>query len=243
MRFSKPLTAAILHQRYKRFLADVELIAGHQQLTAHCPNTGAMTGCAEPGMRVWLSHSDNPKRKYAFTWELAETADGGMICVNTQRANSVAGEALAAGLIHELGTLQQLKAEVNYGTDRRRIDWLGTDAQQRQVYVEVKSVTLSRRPGLAEFPDSVTARGARHLEELAQVARQGHRAVLFYLVQRTDCTGFALASDIDPAYAAAARAAQAAGVEVICRACKIDPFGLSLAGELEPVLGGTGIFG
>lgn len=225
MRFSKPLTAAILHQRYKRFLADVELIDTPQQLTAHCPNTGAMTGCAEPGMRVWLSQSDNPKRKYAYTWELAETAAGAMICVNTQRANLVAGEALAAGLIAELGVLQQLTAEVNYGTDRRRIDWLGKDAQQRQVYVEVKSVTLADRENSAQgwFPDTVSQRASNHLRSLISMREQGHRAVVLYVVLHSAVRQVAAAAHIDANYADWVNRAAMAGVEFYALKCAISP--------------------
>ena len=225
MRFSKPLTAAILHQRYKRFLADVELIHGQQQLTAHCPNTGAMTGCAEPGMRVWLSYSDDRKRKYAYTWELAETADGAMICVNTQRANRVAGEALATGLIAELDELQQLKAEVNYGTDRRRIDWLGIDAQQRQVYIEVKSVTLVDRVNSAQgwFPDTVSQRASDHLRSLISMREQGHRAVVLYVALHSAIEQIAAAAHIDATYADWVNRAAAAGVEFYALKCAISP--------------------
>lgn len=231
MRFSKPLTAAILHQRYKRFLADVELIDTHQQLTAHCPNTGAMTGCAEPGMRVWLSHSDNPKRKYAYTWELAETGSGAIICVNTQRANSVAGAALAAGLITDLGALQQLKAEVKYGSDNRRIDWTGLDAQQRQVFVEVKSVTLAdaAQPQQGWFPDTVSKRASEHLRSLIEMRQQQHRAVVLYVVLHSAITSVAAAAHIDANYANWVNQAAAAGVEFYALKCAIS------ATEIQPL--------
>jgi sugar fermentation stimulation protein A len=223
MRFSKPLTAAILHQRYKRFLADVELIDG-QPLTAHCPNTGAMTGCAEAGMRVWLSQSDNAKRKYAYTWELAENSAGAMICVNTQRANTVAGEALAAGLIAEIGRLQQLKAEVNYGSDQRRIDWTGTDAQQRRVFVEVKSVTLAdhTQPHQGWFPDTVSKRASEHLRSLIEMRQQGHRAAVLYVVLHSAIRQVAAAAHIDANYANWVNRAAAAGVEFYAIGCAIS---------------------
>lgn len=225
MRFNKPLTPAILHQRYKRFLADVELINSQIQLTAHCPNTGAMTGCAEPGMRVWLSHSDNPKRKYAYTWELAETTDGATICVNTQRANQIAGEALAAGLINPLGRLQQLRAEVNYGSDRRRIDWTGVDAQQRQIFIEVKSVTLadSEQPGQGWFPDTVSQRASEHLRSLIDMREQGHRAVVLYVVLHSGITQVGAAAHIDSRYAEWVNRAASAGVEFYALKCSISP--------------------
>lgn len=231
MRFSKPLTAAILHQRYKRFLADVELITPPQQLTAHCPNTGAMTGCAEPGMRVWLSHSDNRKRKYAYTWELAETASGAMICVNTQRANTVAGEALSTGLIAALGQLQQLKAEVNYGSDKRRIDWTGIDSQQRQVFIEVKSVTLAdaEQPQQGWFPDTVSKRASDHLRSLIEMRSQGHRAVVLYVVLHSAITQVAAAAHIDRNYADWVNQAAAAGVEFYALQCAIS------ATEIQPL--------
>lgn len=245
MRFPTPLLPARLIRRYKRFLADAVLEDGPgagAEVVAHCANPGSMLGLAEPGTRIWLEPNDDPRKKLRYGWRLVEHGDGHFTGVDTALPNRMVRAALEAGAVPQLAAYSQVIPEQRYGA-RSRVDFLLRGAGLPDAYVEVKSVTLSRRPGLAEFPDSVTARGARHLEELAQVARQGHRAVLFYLVQRTDCTGFALASDIDPAYAAAARAAQAAGVEVICRACKIDPFGLSLAGELEPALGGTGILG
>ena len=142
MQFHKTLLPAVLIKRYKRFLADVELPNG-DIITVHCPNTGAMTGCAEPGMRVWLSEYPNPKRKYPYTWELAETAAGHLICVNAQRANQVAGEALQQQVISQLVPLTQLTAERKYGYDNRRIDWFGLDADERETYIEVKSVTLA----------------------------------------------------------------------------------------------------
>jgi sugar fermentation stimulation protein A len=224
MRFSKPLTTAILHQRYKRFLADVELIDTQQQLTAHCPNTGAMTGCAEPGMKVWLSHSDNHKRKYAYSWELAETSTGAMICINTQRANTVAGEALASGLIAAIGPLQQLKAEVGYGSDNRRIDWTGNDSQQRQVFIEVKSVTLadSAQPQQGWFPDTVSQRASDHLRSLIEMRQQGYRAVVLYVVLHSTVSRVAAAAHIDPNYAHWVSQAAAAGVEFYAIGCVIS---------------------
>ena len=229
MRFSKPLIPAILHQRYKRFLADVELIDSCQQITAHCPNTGAMTGCAEIGMRVWLSHSDNPKRKYAYTWELAATAAGAMICINTQRANTVAGEALAAGLIAELGPLQQLKGEVGYGSDNRRIDWFAMDAQQRQVFIEVKSVTLAdaTEPQQGWFPDTVSKRASDHLRSLIEMRQQGHRAVVLYTVLHSAVTSVTAAAHIDQNYAYWVNQAVAAGVEFYAIGCTLDVLGIN----------------
>ncbi len=232
MQFEAPLIEARLLRRYKRFLADVE-IPGQGETTVLCPNPGSMLGLNAPGARIWLSESDNPKRKYRHTWELLE-ADGGIVGINTAHPNSIAEQAIAAGAVAELGDFETLRREVKYG-ENSRIDILLETAGGGRCYVELKNVTLMRQPGLAEFPDSVTKRGAKHLRELSAMVAQGHRAVMFYLVQRSDCGRFTIAEDIDPAYAAALREARTQGVEAICYSCNLAPEAIELAGPVEIV--------
>ncbi|WP_319513406.1 DNA/RNA nuclease SfsA [uncultured Cohaesibacter sp.] len=219
MKFEKPLIPGRLIQRYKRFLADIELDDG-TVITAHCANPGSMLGLKDPGTRVWLSKSDNPKRKLAYSWELSELDDA-MIGINTSHPNRIVEEAIRAGHVAELTGYETLRREVKYGKNSR-IDILLQDEGKPDCYVEVKNVHLLREQGLAEFPDSVTKRGAKHLGELADMVEQGHRAVMLYLVQRTDANRFALASDIDPAYAEAFQEATDAGVEAIVYLCDIS---------------------
>jgi sugar fermentation stimulation protein A len=245
MRFPTPLLPARLIRRYKRFLADVVLETGPdagQQVVAHCPNPGAMLGLATPGTRIWLERNEDPKKKLRYGWRLVDHCDGHFTGIDTALPNRMLRAALEARAIPALAAYGTVLPEQAYGTSSR-VDFLLREPGLPDAYVEVKSVTLSRQEGLAEFPDSVTARGAKHLGELADMARQGHRAVLFYLVQRSDCTRFDLARDIDPAYAAAASAAHAAGVEVVCQACRLDPDGIGLSHPLTPALGLTGNLG
>jgi sugar fermentation stimulation protein A len=231
MVFEKPLQAATLVRRYKRFLADVVLDDG-RELTVHCPNTGAMTGCAEPGWRVWLAHSDSKTRKYPHTWELVETSSG-LACVHSARANKVVAEAVGGGRIPALAGYEQLQTEVKYGQGSR-ID-LCLSSADRQCLVEVKSVTLCREHGDGVFPDAVSTRASKHLRELQAVAESGQRAVIFFCVFHTAIKQVQAAVDIDPAYAAALRQALDAGVEAMAWGCQISPQGITLH-EPVPVL-------
>ncbi|TNF57690.1 MAG: DNA/RNA nuclease SfsA [Rhodobacteraceae bacterium] len=231
MRFQTPLVPARLIRRYKRFLADCLLEDG-RAVTAHCANPGSMTGLAEPGARIWLEPNDDPRKKLRFSWRLVDHGDGHFTGVDTAVPNRLLRTALSAGEVPGLEGYTTLRPEVRYGAGSR-VDFLLTGGGQPDTYLEVKSVTLSRRPGLAEFPDSVTARGTRHLGELAAMAGRGARAVLFYLVQRTDCSAVAAAADIDPAYAAGLEAARAAGVEVMAWDCAIAPEGIALRRPLR----------
>jgi sugar fermentation stimulation protein A len=220
MRFPTPLVPARLIRRYKRFLADVVLDNG-EETTVHCANPGSMMGLSAPGARVWLSDSNNPARKLRYSWEIME-ADGGLVGINTAHPNALVAEAITAGLMPELTGYDTLRREVKYGHNSR-VDILLEHQGRPPAYVEVKNVHLMRRSGLAEFPDSVTARGAKHLAELGDMVEAGHRAVMVFLVQRTDCHHLSLAHDIDPAYSAAFARAAARGVEAIALACRISP--------------------
>ncbi len=213
MLFTPPLQSATLIKRYKRFLADVVTPEG-QELTLHCPNTGAMTGCAAPGDTVWYSTSDNPKRKYAHTWELTETQQGAVICVNTLRANTLAKEAVLAGNIPELAGYNILKSEVKYGEENSRIDLMLQAEGRLNCYIEVKSVTLAEKE-YGYFPDAVTARGQKHLRELMSVAAAGHRAVILFAVLHSAIDRFSPAHHIDAKYAQLLIEAQEKGVEIL----------------------------
>jgi sugar fermentation stimulation protein A len=225
MLFPSPLQRGRLVQRYKRFLADVALDSG-ETVTATCPNTGSMLGLTTPGAVVWLSESDVPTRKYRYTWELVEADLGNgpaIVGINTGHPNRLVAEAIAAGRIKELKGFPALRREVRYGAENSRIDLLLECPRKGQCYVEIKNVHLSRQAGLAEFPDSVTARGAKHLRELAGMVRAGHRAVMLFLVQRADASRLSLARDIDAAYGEALDEARAAGVEALAYRCAMSP--------------------
>ncbi|MEQ3625666.1 MAG: DNA/RNA nuclease SfsA [Celeribacter sp.] len=238
MRFPTPLIPARLLRRYKRFLADVIPETGPdagREVTVHCPNPGAMLGLADPGARIWIAPTPDPKRKLPYGWRLVELSNGHMAGIDTSLTNRVVAEALAARAIPTLSAYEHIRSEARYA-ERSRVDFLlsGTDLQD--AYVEVKSVTLRRNGDCAEFPDCVTARGARHLADLAQMVSEGHRAVMLYVVQRDDCARLRMASDLDPVYARAFDTARAAGVEMLCHAARLDPTGITLDGPLPIAL-------
>jgi len=223
MKFSTPLLTGTLIKRYKRFLADVRLDNG-DIVTAHCANPGSMMGLKQPGARVWLSTSDNPKRKLKYSWELLEVDLGcgpHLVGINTNHPNAIVANAIKAGRIPELDGYSSLRREVKYGSNSR-IDILLEDESKPDCYVEIKNVHLMRKAGYAEFPDSVTERGRKHLNELSTYAAQGHRCVMFYLIQRTDAKTFGLASDLDSAYAQAFADAVKSGVEAYVYSCTIS---------------------
>ena len=230
MQFQTPLIRATLVRRYKRFLADVILPDG-SEVTAHCANPGAMTGLKDEGTQIWVEPNDNPKRKLNYSWKLVCLEGGGHACIDTAMPNAVVEEALRAGQVPELSGYDTLKREVNYGQNSR-IDFFLTGHGKPDTYVEVKSVTLRRNGGLAEFPDSVTKRGTKHLNELSDMVRLGHRAIMLYVVHRTDCTKVSIAAEIDPAYASACDQARADGVQMLCYGTVISPDGVFLAGSL-----------
>lgn len=219
MRFAAPLVRGTLVRRYKRFLADVALDGG-TVVTAHCPNSGSMLSVDVPGAEVWLSPAPDAGRKLAFTWELIRLGDV-LVGVNTFRPNALVAEAMAAGTIPELAGYEIVRREVRCGNSR--IDLLLEANDRPKCFVEVKNVTLQRpaRPGLVEFPDCATARGVKHLVDLATAVASGHRAAMVFLAQRGDGDLLAIADDMDPGFATALRAAAAGGVEILCYRCAV----------------------
>jgi len=234
MELNLSTTPARLIRRYKRFLADIQLEDG-SELTIHCPNTGSMTGCAQAGTRVYYSQSDNPKRKYPFTWELGLTEAGHWICVNTNIPNKILGEALAANTIPELAGYQQQQAEVRYGNNSR-IDWLlSHHSNQPDCYIEVKNVTLlEHHQGF--FPDAVSARASKHLQELTAMKKQGQRAIIFFVVSHSGINSVAPATHIDPAYGKAFNHALENGVEALAYRATMNASAIYLTEPL-PVIG------
>ncbi|WP_144937022.1 DNA/RNA nuclease SfsA [Pseudomonas alabamensis] len=225
MLFSPELERGRLLRRYKRFLADIELPTG-EQLTIHCPNTGSMLNCMREGGDVWFTRSNDPKRKLPGTWELSETPQGRLACINTGRANALVEEALRAGIITELAGFHTLRREVAYGEERSRVDFY-LEYAEGPAYVEVKSVTLGYPDSaVAAFPDAVTQRGAKHLRELASLARQGVRAVQLYCVNLSGVEAVRPAQEIDDAYAQALRAAVRDGVEVLAYGTRVETTGI-----------------
>ena len=233
MRFSTELQPARLIKRYKRFLADVELETG-QHVTAHCPNPGSMMGLKAPGLKCWVARNDDPKRKLKYALELVE-ADGALVAMNTQNPNKIAEQAIRDGRVAPLAGYASLRREVKYGTNSR-IDLLLEDEARAPAWVEVKNCHLMRTRGLAEFPDSVTTRGAKHLAELSLRVAAGDRAVQLFIVQRPDCNRLSPARDLDPAYARALDEAAIAGVEILAYGCTIDLNGVELADPMEVIL-------
>ncbi|WP_300458037.1 DNA/RNA nuclease SfsA [Desulfobacula sp.] len=213
-----PLIPGILIRRYKRFLADIVLETG-EQVTAHCPNSGSMKGCAIPGSPVWLSRSDNPKRKTHYTWELIKVPET-LVGINTLLPNKLVKAAIENGMIEELSGYDRVTAEVK--TSRHtRLDLLLENQANEKCYVEIKNCTLVEE-GMAMFPDAVTTRGQKHLEELERLVSLGHRGVIFYLIQRMDARAFKPADMIDKAYAEKLKKAVTHGVEIMIRDTIID---------------------
>jgi len=246
MDFPSPLARGVLVQRYKRFLADIALDDG-TEITAHCPNPGAMLGLNTPGLRAWVSRSDDPKRKLPHTLELVE-ADGGLVGINTMHPNRLVAEALAADAIPELTGYATHRREVAYGVGSR-VDFLlqapgraacwlevkkgqAQDEGPQRCWLEVKNSHLMRTPGLAEFPDCVAARSAKHLRELEAMVALGDRAVVLFVVQRNDCSEFAACHQLDPTFAAALDHAAEAGVEVLVYGCDVSASGVRIGSRL-----------
>lgn len=238
MRYQPALVKATLKRRYKRFLADVVVTEGEgrreREVTVHCPNTGSMKNCIVPDSSCWLAVSNNPKRKYRYTWELATTPDGGLACINTHRANSLVEEGITNGVIEPLQGYTQIRREVAYA-GKSRIDFLLQDGG-RQCFVEVKSVTLSMGQGLGLFPDAKSERAIKHLEALIRMRVLGHRAVLLYCVQHTQIDRVAPANVIHPQYAEHLQRAAKSGVEIYAWRSRLSPSENTLAEELPVVL-------
>ena len=229
MDFPRPLMRGTLVSRYKRFFADVILEDG-AAVTAHCPNPGAMLGVNTPGLTVWLSKSDDPKRKLAHTLELVEV-DGGLVGVNTMAPNRLVAEALAADAIPELTGYATHRREVKYG-EASRVDFMLEHPARPPCWLEIKNCHLSRTKSLAEFPDCVAARSSKHLQELAAMATKGDRAVVLFVVQRTDCETFAACRELDPAFARDLEAAADVGVEVLIYACEMSLEAVTIGRQL-----------
>lgn len=234
MKYAEPLIKARLIKRYKRFLADIELdtpieVDGKpvRFITIHTANTGSMTGCAIPDSTIWISNSHNPKRKYLYSWELSSSEQGGLIGINTGLANKLVQEAIENGAIAELSDFEKIATEVVYGQEKSRIDLLLTQTDGQKCYIEVKNVTASFEPGIAAFPDAVTSRGTKHLRELELMVQQGHRAVIFFCVQRDDISTVRAAQEIDPLYAETLNRVQKNGVEVLA-------YGVRFSGKKVP---------
>jgi sugar fermentation stimulation protein A len=227
--FPSPLERGRLVQRYKRFFADVVMDDG-REITAHCPNPGAMLGLKDPGLGVWLSRSEDPKRKLAHTLELVEV-DGGLVGVNTMHPNRLVAEALALGAIPELAGYASVRREVNYGTNSR-VDFLLESEDRPPCWLEIKNCHLMRTAGLAEFPDCVAARSSKHLRELAAMVEEGCRAVALFVVQRTDCEGFKACAELDPVFARTLDEVAARGVEVLVYACEMAETGVVITRRL-----------
>ncbi len=221
-----------LLRRYQRFLADVELATG-EVVTAHCPNTGSMWNCREPGSRVWLLDSNNPERKLRYTWELVEVEKRYLACINTTRANRLVREAIEHHRIPELDGYRSVRTEYRYGAENSRIDLLLSGDSGPECYVEIKNVTLLQNDGLGVFPDAITTRGRKHLRELMGVVREGHRAVLFFNAAHTGIHRLAPAWSVDPDYARTLADALDAGVEVLAYGAAISPAAIELSHRLE----------
>ena len=233
MKFEKPLVEGTLIKRYKRFLADVTLENG-DVVTAHCPNSGSMKTCWEEGWKVILTHHDDPKRKLKYTWEMVHNGKC-WIGVNTQWPNRIAFDAIEEGIIPELTGLNSLRKEKKYGKENSRIDIWG-ETEDQEVFIEIKNVTLVEEDGINYFPDAVTTRGQKHLRELMDVVSEGNRAVMLYVLQRSDGEGFKPASHIDPKYSDLLKEALEAGVEVLAYQAEVSPDGIHLTNKKVEVL-------
>ena len=223
MNFEDKLISGEFIKRYKRFFVDVKI--GNNTVTAHCPNTGSMMGLLNKGNRVWLSKTDNPKRKLKYTLQIIEDKKT-KIGINTHLTNKIVFDALKKGLIKNFSNLKEIKQEVKFG-ENTRFDFL-VNNESKKSFIEVKNVTLSRKKGVAEFPDAVTSRGFKHIEELLKASQKGYEIYLLYVIQRDDCNKFELAKDIDPKYCELLIKAVKKNLNILCYDCKFSTKGIKL---------------
>ncbi len=228
MKFKNKLISGLLIKRYKRFFVDIKI--KNQIITAHCPNTGSMSGLLEEGNKVWISKSDNPNRKLKYTLEIIEN-NKSKIGVNTHSSNKIVHHALKNNLIDELKDFSEIKPEVKFG-DNTRFDFLVLKKKYK-AFIEVKNVTLSRKKEIAEFPDAVTARGLKHINELVKASKKNYKIFILYLIQRDDCKSFTIAKDIDPAYAAALNKAVKKKLNTLCYDCKFSTKGIIINNKIN----------
>ena len=231
MNFKNKLISGLLIKRYKRFFVDIKI--DNKTFTAHCPNTGSMNGLLKNGNKVWVSKTDNPNRKLKYTLEIIEDKNS-KVGVNTHSANKIVHHALENNLINELKDINEIKAEKKFGSNTR-FDFL-VSKKGREAFVEVKNVTLSRRKGLAEFPDAITSRGLKHINELINASKKNYSIFILYLVQRNDCNSFSIANDIDPDYADALRKAVKNKLNVLCYDCKFSSKGIKLNNKIKLIV-------
>jgi sugar fermentation stimulation protein A len=228
MIFKNKLISGILIKRYKRFFADIKI--SNQVVTAHCPNTGSMYGLLKKGNKVWISKSDNPNRKLKYTLEIIED-NKSKVGVNTHSSNKIVLNALNNNLIKEFNDIIDIKPETKFGSNTR-FDFLISN-KKNKIFIEVKNVTLSRKKGLAEFPDSITARGLKHINELVKAGKKNYKIFILYLIQRDDCKSFTIAKDIDPEYANALRKAVKNNLNILCYDCKFSIKGIKINNKIK----------
>ncbi len=228
MNFENKLISGLFVKRYKRFFVDIKI--NNKIITAHCPNTGSMYGLLKKDNKVWISKSNNPNRKLKYTLEIIEEKNS-KIGVNTHSTNKIVHHALQNNLIDEFANFSEIKTEVKFGLNTR-FDFLVSNKKQR-AFIEVKNVTLSRDKALAEFPDTVTTRGLKHINELIKASKKNYKVFILYLIQRNDCESFTIAKDIDPNYARALSKAVKNNLKILCYDCKFSLKGIKLNNKIK----------
>ena len=228
MNFENKLISGVFIKRYKRFFVDVKI--GNEKVVAHCPNTGSMMGLLKKGNNVWISKSNNPKRKLKYTLQIIEDQKS-KVGINTHLTNKIVFEALDKRVIKNFENLDKIQSEVKFGKNTR-FDFLITE-KYKKTFIEVKNVTLSREKKIAEFPDAITSRGSKHIQELLEANKKGYKIYLFFVIQRNDCNKFKLAKDIDPEYCELLLKAVKKNLKILCYDCKFSPKGIELNREIQ----------